>query len=85
MDKSEYRRKLEEILEDIFTEADRLRMTYRRLAAAAGLAESTVRRISCYATEYPCFRTVFKLASAVGLGLILTAIKLHNGSRRKMA
>lgn len=72
----EYFASLHKIIDDIFQEAaDTYEYTWSQLASHADLAYGTVERLGERITKYPHFRTVYKLAQAVGWTLVTQALK----------
>jgi DNA-binding phage protein len=66
----DYERKLREVVDTIF-EVNRtiLGWSFNQLATEAGLAQCTVWRLAGRMTSRPQFRTVFRVAKAVGMDL----------------
>jgi hypothetical protein len=63
----QYEEKLQDVLDDIYTKAQQLKMPLRAIAKKSGLCYQTVRRHSRFESRLPQMRTIFNLASAVGL------------------
>lgn len=66
-----YKATLDQMLDQVFAESDRLDMTLEEMALASGLHFSTVYRINNRETLLPRFKTVMALARAVGMDLEL--------------
>lgn len=71
---------LNKLLDEIYIESDKLEWSWTQLAEESGLAVSTVYNIGTLVTRRPQFRTVARLAYAVGYRLQL--IKLARATRR---
>ena len=76
----------DEILEEIFKEADKKNISNEQLAVKANLSPSTVYNIASYKTMLPQYSTIWKLAKAVGmkLQLVLEAAKGKKKSKTKL-
>jgi hypothetical protein len=81
-DDANYTDKLDQILEEVFTRAQRMKLNNVALANLTGLHHVTVYRIESYETRLPYLHTVYALARAVGLDVSLVEAKLK---RRKSA
>lgn len=69
-----YEEKLNRVLDDLFTRADKLGISLPSLADKAGLAYTTVLRINTYETRLPRFKSILALARAVDMDLILVSV-----------
>lgn len=67
-----YYRQLHSIVDDIFQKAHDKGLTWSKLAESAGLTYQTVIRLGERETKYPQFKTIFRLAEAVGWKLSLS-------------
>jgi len=74
---------LNHILDKIFVERFGLGWTNEKLATEAGLHLNTVYRLAHRITERPQFRSVYRLARAVGRTLMLSG--MMKVSKRKVA
>jgi len=72
IDKTErsYFADLHKLVDHIFTEACDLEWTWSRLAEEAGVAYTTVDNLGMRRTQRPQFRTIYRLAAAVGYDLV---------------
>ena len=61
-----YKKALSKVVDQIYVEADKYFDTWGALAIYAGLARGTVYRLGNFKTKLPQFRTIWKLARAVG-------------------
>lgn len=72
-----YERSINRILDDVYREwtGNGTFSDYQALADRAGLHYSTVYRVMTRETKCPLFRTVWKLARAVGMELQLVSVQ----------
>lgn len=69
---AEYFRELHAIIDHIYDVANtNLDWSWNKLAEKAGVSPRTVNKLGERTTKYPLFRTITKLANAVGLKLEL--------------
>lgn len=59
-------KRLHQLVDEIYDEADALGFSWQEMAAKAGLSYNTVRNLARYNTMYPRTQTVMMLAKAVG-------------------
>jgi hypothetical protein len=79
--RSNYYKRLNQILDDAFSEADVLGLSFRDLARLSGLHYRTILRLNYRITEYPELNTVMLVCKAVGLNLT-TAQPGQNGEHQ---
>lgn len=82
IDRSEqaYFKALHKMVDEIFKESVNLSWTWGRLADEAGVAYQTVDNLGSRKTQRPQWRTVYRLANAVGFDMVM---KQQPKSRRK--
>lgn len=83
-----YRKRLNRLLDEIYEIAtEAMDWTWARLAREAHLSDNTVYRLGNRITRFPVYRTVWKLAHAIGMEVhirtsAVQAVKKH--SKRKV-
>lgn len=76
-----YWKDLNEVLDIIFEEAKRLKMTWGKLAASSGLAETTIFNLGNRFTRRPQFRSIRNVGLAVGMKIEMKRNKIiHSAS-----
>ena len=75
IDKTEraYFADLHKLVDEIFTEACEMEWTWSRLAEEAGLGYQTVDNLGMRRTKRPQFRTIYRMAEAVGFKIVTEA------------
>lgn len=73
---------LHEMADAIFQEAADMEMTWCKLASVAGLGYQTVDNLGCRRTKFPQYRTIYKLAIAVGFELNVSSTRKN---KKKLA
>lgn len=77
--KAEFDQEIEAIVDAIYEVADeKYNWGWWQLASEAGLCYSTVYRLGCRTTKDPHFKTIWKLAKAVGMNLELVKRVLNS-------
>jgi len=76
---NQYRRSVVKITSRVFRAADRQGLDLRALSEKSGVAYSTVWKLANGWTKYPLYRTIFKLASVVGLEVKLVVARRTAG------
>ena len=78
---NQYLAEKEELVDQIFKEAERQGLSDEEFAKRAGLCPTTIYRLNNYLTANPCLTTIWKLVKAVGMQLQVKA----PASKRKSA
>ena len=76
-----YIKEKEVLVDRIFKEADRQGLSDEEFAERAKLHRNTIYRLNHYMTSNPCFSTIWKLAKAVGMTLLVAKL----AAKRKSA
>jgi len=74
---------MKRLLKQIFKKADSMEMTFSELARAANLNSTTVSKLYYEKTEFPLFRTVWKLAESMGFEIELRAVQAVRTTKKR--